>query len=107
MATVTLGTTADNSLTAVAFSGSSQVLSDADLAAIAQAILSDTNIARPMAMSIGAGGFTRDGLLYLPDNRGVVVVRPGDYVAVDTTADVGWPILVSANAIANGAWVHS
>lgn len=107
MATRTLGTTAQTSLTAINFSPSPATLSDADLATIVQAILSDTNTAHPIAQQIGAGGFSRQGVLILPDNRGAIIVKPGDFVGVDTSAGVGWPILVSANAIANGAWTHT
>jgi hypothetical protein len=49
------------------------------------------------------GAFSSNGLLYVP-NRGILKVLPGDYVGVD---DQGWPILVSAYSIANGAWTHS
>lgn len=47
----------------------------------------------------GGGG----SLLYIP-NRGVLQVFLGDYIATDST---GWPILISANAMANGPWSHS
>jgi hypothetical protein len=51
------------------------------------------------------GAFARMGLLYVP-NRGVLKVLPGDYVGVDAS---GWPILVSAEAIAytGTSWSHS
>ena len=97
MATKTLGTDAVNSLTAVDFAAS---LLPADVASIANGIKDDLNPAHP----IYPGAFSLQGLLYIP-NRGVLKVLPGDYVAID--ADTGWPILVSANAIANGPWTHS
>lgn len=99
MATLTLGTNAPTSLVAVEFSRGLD-LSDADIAAIANGILNDQNVAHP----IYPGAFARTGLLYIP-NRGVLQVQPGDYVAIDSTT--GWPILVSADAIANGPWTHS
>lgn len=46
----------------------------------------------------------REGKLFVP-NRGSLVILPGDYVAIDSTT--GWPILVSARAIAAGPWTHS
>lgn len=105
MATRTLGTNAANTLTAVAFSPAPATLSDADLATINAAILDDQNVAQPQASLIGTGGFVRQGLLYVP-NRGFLKVLPGDYVGIDAS---GWPILVSAFAIAYGStsWAHS
>lgn len=48
---------------------------------------------------------TKSGLLFIPGNRGVLRLQPGDWVGVDA---VGWPILVSAYSIANsGGWTHS
>lgn len=96
MATVTLGTTANNSLTAKLFGGA---LSTADIAAIANAIKNDQINGLP----IFPGAFAQTGLLYIP-NRGVLKMLPGDYVGVDSQ---GWPILVSKNSIANAAWTHT
>jgi len=98
MATVTLGTTAQTSLTAKAFAGA---MSPADIATIANAIKDDLNNLHP----IWPGAFAQTGLLYIP-NRGVLQMRVGDYVGVD--AATGWPILVSARAAAsNPQWVHT
>lgn len=107
MATKTLGTSATTSLTAVLFSYAPATLSDADLATVCQAIRSQDNVAHPRAQQIGVGGFSREGILYLPDNRGSIIVRPGDYIAVDTNSSSGWPIVIPANAITNGPWTHS
>lgn len=96
MATVTLGTTANNSLTAKLFGGA---LPTADIAAIANAIKNDQINGLP----IFPGAFAQTGLLYIP-NRGVLKMLPGDYVGVDSQ---GWPILVSKNSIANAAWTHT
>jgi hypothetical protein len=43
--------------------------------------------------------------LFVP-NRGVLRLFPGDVVAIDNLGgtNVGWPILVSADAIAHGSW---
>ena len=104
MATGLAGTDASNSLVAVTFSQSTTVLLPADLATINYAILDDQNTgAVAHATFSGIGGFMREGLLYVP-NRGVLKVLPGDVVAVDTTTSVGWPVLVSAEAIASGKW---
>lgn len=96
MATSTLGTNATTTLTSLIMSGN---MNDADLATIAIAIKDDLNVAHPMV----AEAFSQLGLLYVP-NRGVLKVLPGDYVGVDSR---GWPILVSADAIANGPWTHT
>lgn len=98
MATITLGTTATTSLTALTFGGA---LSPADIATIANAILNDQVNGRP----VWPGAFAQVGLLYVP-NRGILQCLPGDIVGVD--AATGWPILVSKTAAAsNPQWVHS
>lgn len=96
MATVTLGTNATTTLTALAF-GAAKL--PADFATIAAAIKDDQNVSHPIV----PGAFSQNGLLFVP-NRGILKVLPGDYVGVD---DEGWPILVSAYSIANGNWTHS
>ena len=108
MATKTLGTNSTSELTAIDFS---QGVSDADFASIMLGILDDyyegTGLppTPPASPRIYPGAFSRSGLLYVP-NRGVLMAKPGDYVAFDAT---GWPILVGANAIASGStsWTHS
>ena len=96
MATKTLGTNATNSLTAIVSSGS---MAAADVAAIANGILDDQITGTP----IYPGAFSSVDILYIP-NRGILKVLPGDYVAIDNK---GWPVLISAYSIANGAWTHS
>jgi hypothetical protein len=95
MATGTLGTTANNSLTSKQFVGA---MAPADIASIANAIKNEQINGRP----IWPGAWAQTGLLYVP-NRGVLKLLPGDYVGVDSQ---GWPVLVSANSIANAAWTH-
>jgi hypothetical protein len=95
MATSTFGTTANNSLTALL---TSRNMAAADIAAIANAIKDDLNVAHP----IYPGAFSSLNQLYVP-NRGILQILPGDFVGVDSQ---GWPILVSANSIANSTWVH-
>lgn len=95
MATSTLGTTANNSLTALPMSGA---MAAADIAAISNAILNDQINGFP----IFPGAFAQNGLLFVP-NRGVLKVLPGDFVGVDNQ---GWPILVSKNSATAGNWVH-
>lgn len=100
MATVTLGTTAQTSLTAKKFlPGYGSGMSAADIAAIANLIKDDINIAHPLIPA----SFGSNGMLYVP-NRGILKILPGDYVGVDSQ---GFPILVSANSIANSNWVHT
>lgn len=101
MATITLGTTANNSLaTALAFKpGYGSGMSAADIAAMKVAVKDDLGNLH----SVWPGAFTANGQLYIP-NRGVLKMLPGDYVGIDSQ---GWPILVSANSIANSNWVHT
>lgn len=113
MSTLTLGTNATTTLTAIQFLYG---MNNADFATIKAAILNDGSQtggsanAAPSAKPIYPGAFSSTGRLYIP-NRGVLSVLPGDYVAVDAN---GWPILLSANAIAGGSspsastsWTHS
>lgn len=97
-------------LTAVAFSESPQVLLPADLATIANGIFNDPNAQNSMnnARALWPGAFAYNGLLYIP-NRMVLKVMPGDVVALDNLGptNVGWPILVSADAIQHGSWVFT
>ena len=96
MATGTLGTTANNSLTSLIFSGA---MNTTDLAAIAQGIKDDLVNGNP----IFPGAYAQNGILYIP-NRGILRVLPGDYVGIDSQ---GWPVLVSKNSITNAAWTHT
>jgi hypothetical protein len=95
MATSTFGTTANSSLTAMA---ASRAMPAADIAAIQAAIKDDLNPAHP----VFPGAWSPHNVLYVP-NRGILQVLPGDWIGVDSQ---GWPILVSANSIANSTWVH-
>lgn len=95
MATILLGTDANNSLTALAMN--KQALA-ADFASIAQLIKND-KVDVAGAHPIFPGAFSQMGLLYVP-NRGVLQVLPGDVVAVDNN---GWPILVSKDSIDYGS----
>jgi len=97
MALLTLGTNATSSLKSLKMTGD---MSDTDLGDFVKKVLNDQNVSHP----IWPGAFAQNGLLFVP-NRGVLKVLPGDYVGVDETT--GWPILVSAYAIASGPWTHS
>lgn len=92
----TLGTAATTTLTAMPFSTDQNV---ADIAQIAAHILNDLVNGNPIV----PGAWANTGLLYVP-NRGVLQVRPGDYVGYDST---GWPILVSKKAAASASWTHT
>ncbi len=99
MATITLGTTAQTSLVALKYlAGYNSGMAAADQASIQNRIKDDLGNAHSLL-----GGAFQGGQLFIP-NRGVLQVLPGDFVGVDSQ---GWPILVSANSIANAAWVHS
>ena len=96
MALLTLGTNANNSLAALLMTGA---MTPVDVGMFANDVKNDQVNDHP----IWPGAFAQSGLLFVP-NRGVLKVLPGDYVAVDST---GWPILLSALAIASGPWTHS
>lgn len=104
MATRTLGTSANNVLTAIQFAGSGAGILPADFATIVNGIRDDkVNIAGAHPRVTEA--LSNSGLLTIP-NRGIIQVLPGDYVAFDSD---GWPILISASSIGYGStnWVHS
>lgn len=100
MATGTLGTGATTSLTSI--NGWNPQTAVADIASITALIKQQKNPAH----FIEPGGFTKGGILYLPANRGVIRLKPGDYIGVDHN---GWPIVVSNESIADGSssWSHS
>ncbi len=114
MATVTLGSNANNTLTAIRWIPGMTV---ADFATIKALILNDGSqpggqlaTTAPSAKPVWPGALSSSGRLFVP-NRGVLQVLPGDYIGVDAN---GWPILVSANAIAGGttpsattSWTHT
>ena len=114
MALLTLGSNATTTLSALKFL---QAMNATDLAALAAKILNDQSndsgqlaTTAPSAKPIWPGALNSSGQLYVP-NRGVLQCLPGDFVAVDAN---GWPILLSANAIAGGtspsattSWTHS
>ena len=100
MALLTGGTSAPTSLSALLITRSGATAVIQNEALVSAGILDDLNVAHP----IWPGAFRNGHQLYVP-NRGVLRCIPGDYVMFDATT--GWPILVSANAIANGPWAHS
>lgn len=103
MATVSVGTNANNSLTGLKFlPGYGSGMAAADIATISLGIKNDQINSHPNVPE----AFSSNGLLYVP-NRGVLKMLPGDYVAFDTQS--GWPILLSARAFSVGSsvWHHS
>lgn len=101
MATHTLGTTSDTALTAVTWlPGAGSGISAADMATIANGIWRQSAIGTSTPQIV-PGAFAPNGLLFLPENRGVIQLHPGDVVGLDTTA--GWPIVVSKYAIGIGS----
>jgi hypothetical protein len=100
MATGTLGTAATTSL--ISINGWNPATAIADVAAIAAHILKQGNPAHP----IEPGAFSPSGQLFLPGGRGIIKLKPGDYIAYD---HFGWPIVVSSESIADASssWAHS
>lgn len=97
MALLTLGTDATTTLSGMLFN---RGMTTADIALFNNAVLNDQINGNPK----WNGAWAQTGLLYVP-NRGYLQALPGDYVAYDPAT--GWPILLSANAIAGGDWNHS
>ncbi len=93
MATHTVSTA--NPLTAVTFSYAPAVLLPADLATISQSIKDDFNVAHPVMNNF----FVREGMLFIPNRQCSIRVYNGDVVCVTSR---GFPILISADEIANG-----
>jgi hypothetical protein len=89
MALGTIGTDATNSLSGAPFN---TMMAQADIAQIAANIKNDQVNGGPIV----PGSFSRSGWLFVP-NRGKLLVQPGDYVVYGST---GWPILLSAAAVA-------
>ncbi len=100
MSVLTLGTNATTSLSALAFLPGANSMVAADVATINNAIRSQSAV-----QNRAHGAFSQTGLVRLPGGRGIIQMQPGDYIGVDVAT--GWPIVVSAYDIANGAWTHS
>ena len=73
-----------------------------DFATVDAAILVDINPIHPIYGP--TNGLSVTGMLFVP-NRGVLRMRPGDYVFYDP--QTGWPILLSGRAAAAAGWVHT
>lgn len=104
------GTNAATSLTAIKQPGSftrqdgtvfSITETDADIATVNQGLRDDQNFNQPSPAGGPMWGWSRNGVLYVP-NRGLLRCQPGDVIMFDTTT--GWPILLSQRAIASGPW---
>lgn len=103
MALHTLGTNANNSLSAIQwFPGMTQadwaafdaLLKVSQAGAIAN--LNPLNVPYKLDQS---------GHLYLPGRDCNIQLLPGDYLATDATT--GWPILLNANAVTNGPYTFT
>lgn len=98
-----LGTIGTNGTTTLASFIRNTNTSAADMATLMNSIKNDRVNGHP----IYPGAYMQNGLLYVP-NRGFLKVDKGDCIAVDAT---GWPILISANALASvspaSSWTHT
>ena len=110
MALKTLGTNANNSLTAFVV-GTNDVIA-ADVATLITQLRADGWQA-PTGATTGQGitprarinePYVRQGKLYVP-NRGMLQLRAGDFICWDATT--GWPIVVSGDAAASGPYTHT
>jgi hypothetical protein len=104
MALKAVGTKLTTSLSGIQFV---RGMNETDLASLVVHILNDGSQlgggavanAAPSAKPVWPEAFNTQGVLYVP-NRGYLQALPGDYVCYDAN---GWPILLSANAIAGGS----
>jgi hypothetical protein len=107
MALKTIGTTGQTSLSGFVVGTNDQIA--ADVATLITQLRAD-----PQNINgVPAGTFqprinqayVQRGTLFLPNNRGQIKCRNGDYVCWDVTT--GWPIVVSGYTATNGPWVHT
>jgi hypothetical protein len=98
-----MGTATTTALTALQFNPSMVV---ADYATIDNALLNDQ---APTTAPFNAANWSitwaRTGQLYLPGGRGIINMRPLDFIAFDP--QTGWPIVVSNRAASAAGWVHT
>ena len=99
MATITVGTTSSTALTGLVFQPNCNV---ADLATINADIFPDNNPAYDTIPANVPTALSTSGILKLPGGRGEITLLPGDVIAVDPVT--GWPIVLSKNCAANGAF---
>ena len=116
MALRTLGTNANNSLSAFVVGFNDTIA--ADLATLnigihadppglsgyqkvaSTGLIAGTNTNRPRLNQ----AYVKQGILFIP-NRGQLKLIQGDFVCFDSTT--GWPIVISGDAAANGPYTHS
>jgi hypothetical protein len=98
MPVITLGTATATSLTGIQFNGNGSI-SASDLATFNAGVKHDRINSHAIIPVAFMGG-----ILYLPDNRGKIYLRNGDWIAFDTT---GFPTVIGWNAMGGGGWVHS
>jgi hypothetical protein len=103
----TLGTNANNSLSAFVV-GTNDVISS-DVATLLTQLRTDPPIQNGVPTGTAQQrineAYSRRGILYLPNSRGEIKLRMGDYICWDVTT--GWPIVVSGYTAANGPYTHS
>jgi hypothetical protein len=98
MALRTLGTAANNTLSAFVVNTNDTI--PADVATFNVAIKDDQINGNPI---FNGPAYQLSGMLWVP-NRGWLKALPGDFIAFDPAT--GWPILLSARAAAGASWVH-
>ena len=116
MALRTLGTNANNSLSA--FLVGTDDLTASSLALLNNGILGDPPgwgswpLVTSAGLVTGTGTnrprvnapYIKQGVLCIP-GRGMLQLKPGDFIAFDATC--GWPIVVSGDCAANGPYTHT
>ena len=103
MATVTLGTAATTTLTAIRWTGANPA---ADVAAINLAFKYQqfTNPTISQSVTFRPRAAIQQGMLWVPE-RGSLLLYPGDYIAADP--NTGHFILINEATAGAASWVHS
>jgi hypothetical protein len=105
MATKTLGTNAQTTLTAVQWNSAMSV---SDLAAI-NALMKFPVYTAPGFIGAESGFIPTpcisQGVLYLPGGKGQIKLDEGDWIGVDP--NTGWPIHLTKDTAGRASWVHT
>lgn len=101
MATLTAGSNATTTLTALQFTKDA---ADADIRAMQQAILDSAPLMNSGVRVTYPGAWSKVGQLFIP-NRGTLYMKDGDWLLLDPTT--GWPMLLSRGSMAKTAVISA
>lgn len=87
MALLTIGTNATTTLTGIQWNSNT---ASADVAAINNAIKTQGTVQKLV------GGFENNGMLYVPNRRGPILLASGDWIIIGST---GMPFVMSSRGV--------